>query len=106
MPLPEKDSGADVLLLYDYKNAMNPYTEGLPDSVNTVNEDRYLQLFKLFINHHDKISRVTLWGITDNQSWKNNWPIRGRTDYPLLFDRNYQQKPVVNSMIKEALKEE
>jgi endo-1,4-beta-xylanase len=103
---PTPGLGADVLFSAEYRDEMNPYVDGLPDSVRIAHHDRYLELFKLFIKHHDKISRVTLWGVTDNQSWKNNWPIRGRTDYPLLFDRNYQPKPIVNSIINEALKTE
>jgi endo-1,4-beta-xylanase len=57
---------------------------------------------KLFLKHQDKIIRATLWGVTDVQTWRNNWPISGRTDYPLLFDRNYKSKPVVETFIKEA----
>ncbi|NMB49550.1 MAG: endo-1,4-beta-xylanase, partial [Bacteroidales bacterium] len=53
--------------------------------------------------HHDKIDRVTVWGVNDGQSWRNYWPVGGRTDYPLLFDRNYQPKPIVEAIIKEAL---
>jgi len=49
------------------------------------------------------ISRVTLWGVNDAQSWRNNWPVRGRTDYPLLFDRDNRAKPVVSKIIEEAL---
>jgi endo-1,4-beta-xylanase len=67
-------------------------------------EKRYLDFFKLFLKHKDVITRVTLWGVTDAQSWKNNWPIWGRTDYPLLFDRNFQPKPVVKKIIAEAIK--
>jgi endo-1,4-beta-xylanase len=55
--------------------------------------------------HHDKISRVTLWGVGDKDSWRNNWPMRGRTDYPLLFDRNYEAKPVVKQLMELALAE-
>ena len=42
--------------------------------------------------HKDDISRVTFWGTHDGTSWKNNWPVRGRTDYPLLFDRSGKRK--------------
>jgi endo-1,4-beta-xylanase len=35
---------------------------------------------------------VTFWGVTDKFSWLNDWPIKGRTNYPLLFDRNYKEK--------------
>jgi endo-1,4-beta-xylanase len=37
------------------------------------------------LKHQDKIRRVTLWGVTDNQSWKNDFPVKGRTDYPLAI---------------------
>jgi len=38
------------------------------------------------------MERVTFWGVSDDQSWKNNFPMRGRTDYPLLFDREHKPK--------------
>ena len=59
-------------------------------------------MFGLFIKHQDKIKRVTLWGVTDGDSWKNDFPIKGRTDYPLLFDRKYQTKPIVGKLIELA----
>ena len=96
--------GADVNARMEYKKKTDLYTAGLPDSVYAKLESRYLDFFKLFLKHKDVITRVTLWGVQDGQSWKNNWPIPGRTDYPLLFDRKYQPKPVVNKIINEALK--
>ncbi|MDP4275429.1 MAG: endo-1,4-beta-xylanase [Bacteroidota bacterium] len=96
--------GADVSARVNFQKRSNPYPNGLPDSVNTAFEKRYLDFFKLFLKHKDVIERVTLWGVTDGQSWKNGWPIPGRTDYPLLFDRKYQAKPVVQKIIDEALK--
>ncbi|WP_111445453.1 endo-1,4-beta-xylanase [Breznakibacter xylanolyticus] len=104
LPSPRRDVGADVALNYDYQKEMNPYTEGLPDSISSALHQRYLDFFKLFIKHHDKINRVTLWGVHDGQSWKNDWPMRGRTDYPLIFDRNYEPKPIVAAIIEEAKK--
>ena len=41
--------------------------------------DKYRDLFSIFVKHSDKIDRVTLWGVHDGQSWKNNWPVPGRT---------------------------
>ena len=83
-----------------YKKEINPYTDGLPADVLSSWEKRYLDFFKLFIKHQEKISRVTLWGVSDAGSWKNDFPVVGRTDYPLLFDRNYKEKPVVQEIIK------
>jgi len=102
LPSPIENTGADVSTTYVYKKEMNPYPEALPDSVSTRWNNRMNDFFKLFLKHQDKIIRVTLWGVTDNQTWRNDWPIKGRRDYPLLFDRNYNPKPIVETIIKEA----
>lgn len=102
IPFPSKNVGADVSMSYEYKKEMNPYPTGLPDSVATIWNNRMADFFNLFLKHHDKISRVTMWGVTDGQTWRNNWPIVGRKDYPLLFDRNYKAKPIVDTIIKDA----
>ena len=104
LPMPDRNVGADVSAGFAYQQEMNPYAGGLPDSVNTAFETRYLDFFSLFLKHQDVISRVTLWGVNDAQSWRNNWPVPGRTDYPLLFDRENRPKPVVRKMIEEASK--
>jgi endo-1,4-beta-xylanase len=56
-------------------------------------------LFTVFKRHHDLISRVTFWGVEDGQSWLNYYPSKGRTNYPLLFDRKLQAKPAFNAVI-------
>lgn len=81
---------------------MNPYVDGLPDSVSKIWNQRMFDFYKLFIKHSDQISRVTTYGVTDGASWRNDWPITNRTDYPLLFDRKFQPKPVVDLILKEV----
>ncbi len=78
---------------------LNPFVNGIPDSVLKQQAKDYENLFKLFSKHQDKIVRVTLWGVSDGQSWLNNWPVRGRTNYPLLFDRSYNPKPAYNAIM-------
>ena len=102
LPPPAPNVGADVSANFDYQKEMNPYPDMLPDSVSKAWNDRMSEFFKLFIKHSDKVTRVTVWGATDADSWRNDWPMKGRTDYPVLFDRNYQPKPFVNEMINEA----
>lgn len=102
LPWPMQQKGADVAMQADYFEKLNPWPGGLPDDVARELHEKYAGFFRLFLSHHEKISRVTMWGVTDNQSWKNNWPVKGRTDYPLLFDRNYQPKPIVETIIREA----
>jgi Beta-1,4-xylanase len=83
---------------------MNPYPNGLPDSVQQLLMNDYVELFKIFLNHKNVVSRVTFWGVNDGQSWLNNWPIPGRTDYPLVFDRNFQPKKIYYQLIDLAKK--
>lgn len=98
LPFPAGET-AEVSLTAEYQEKMNPYAEGLPEEVEAAFNKRYSDFFGLFLKHQDKISRVTLWGLTDNDTWRNDWPIPGRTDYPLLFDRNYEPKAVVQQLI-------
>ncbi len=105
LPFPEPEKiGADISLNMQLKQEFNPYADGLPKAVSNQLTEKYLQLFELFLRHSDAIERVTLWGVNDNQSWRNNWPMKGRTDYPLLFDRKNQPKEVVPQLIKLAEK--
>lgn len=104
LPNPWDLKGADVNQNFEGSAKMNPYPETLPDSVQTKLAQRYADIFKLFLKHKDKISRVTFWGVHDGQSWLNDWPIKGRTNYPLLFDAKLQPKKAYNSVmqLKEA----
>jgi endo-1,4-beta-xylanase len=86
---------------FEGNTKMNPYSLKLPDSIQVQLTKRYEQIFALFLKHQEKISRVTFWGISDKQSWLNNWPIKGRTNYPLLFDREYQKKDAYMGIINQ-----
>ena len=99
LPSPKNMQGAEVSDNFEYNDDMNPYINGLPAEVDSAFTNRYLDFFKLFIKHQDKIDKVTLWGVNDGNSWRNDWPVAGRTDYALLFDRNNKAKPVVDSII-------
>ena len=63
---------------------------------------RYAELFRVFLKHRGTVTRVTFWNVTDGDSWLNNWPMQGRTNYPLLFDRNGQPKPAFDAVIRVA----
>ncbi|MDT0647931.1 endo-1,4-beta-xylanase [Zunongwangia sp. F260] len=100
LPSPWGDAGANISDNFEYENRMNPFKEELPASVEAQFNKRYTEFFQLFLKHQEVISRVTLWGVNDENSWKNNWPVKGRTDYPLLFNRENQPKSVVNMLIE------
>jgi endo-1,4-beta-xylanase len=94
--------GADVRKKLAADPAMDPYRDGLPDQIQQKLAKRYAELFALFLKHQDKIKRVTFWGTTDRHSWLNHWPIKGRTNYPLLFDRQGRPKPAFDAVMKVA----
>lgn len=81
----------------------NPYVNGLPDSVQKALAERYAELFTLFYKHRDKFSRITFWAVHDGQSWRSYLPIRGRVDYPMLFDRDCKPKPALESVVRAVL---
>ena len=96
--------GADIALNYEKQKKYNPFSEFFPDSMQQKLADRYADFFKIFLKHKDEVSRVTIWGIHDGQSWTNFWPIRGRTNYPLLFDREYKPKAAFDALIEVGKK--
>lgn len=96
-PLPRKGGeGAD--LSASEREGLDPFRDGLPVEVQTQLAQRYEELFKLFLAF-PQVSRVTFWGVTDADSWLNNFPVKGRTNHPLLFDRQGNSKPALQSVV-------
>ncbi|MBN2163361.1 MAG: endo-1,4-beta-xylanase [Pontiellaceae bacterium] len=100
LPMAYGYTGADINTRYELQDELNPYKEGIPQEVLEQQAARYRAFFDIFRSHRRDIERVTFWGICDEDSWKNGFPVRGRTDYPLLFDRNYQPKPAYHALAR------
>ena len=82
--------------------ATDPYRAGLPPDIQEKLANRYRDLFGVYLKHRKSIRRVTLWGLDDGHSWLNFFPIRGRINHPLLFDRELKPKPAFDALIKLA----
>ena len=102
LPLAFQYMGADVTLSAELQPKLNPYAKGLPNEVQQALAQRYAGLFGVFLKHRGVLQRVTFWCVTDGDSWLNNWPVKGRTNYPLLFDRSGQPKPAFDAVIRVA----
>lgn len=100
LPNPEGFSGAEISNNYELQEKYNPYTKKLPKEVEEKFNARVLEHFKIYKKYADNILRVTWWGVSDGESWLNGFPVRGRTNYPLLIDRKGKVKPVVKEIIK------
>jgi endo-1,4-beta-xylanase len=85
--------------LEEFKTFLDPYQNGLPDSVQALLTKRFEELFRIFYQRRDKIARVTMWGVHDGMSWKNDYPVPNRTNYPLLWNRQQQPKPAFNAVL-------
>lgn len=95
LPRADKRGGAD--LNATEKSAQDPYRGGLPENVQKDLTERYRALFSLFVKT-PRIKRITFWGTADGGSWLNNFPARGRVNYPLLFDRQLKPKPAFEAV--------
>lgn len=102
LPRATRQQTADVSVRAASNPALNPWPNGLPENVEQQLTMRYADLFGVYLKHRDVINRVTLWGVTDADSWKNNWPVPGRTNYPLLFDRSGKPKPAWDAVMRIA----
>lgn len=62
--------------------------------------DQYKMIFKVFRDYKSVITGVTFWNLSDKSSWLDNFPVRGRKNYPLLFDQNLQPKKAFWEVVK------
>jgi endo-1,4-beta-xylanase len=93
--------GADLAKKAEIKAATNLDTQGLPEAMQQKLARRYADVFRLFLKHD--VARVSFWGVSDADSWLDNFPIRGRTNHPLLWDRDGREKPAFGAVV-EVLK--
>jgi endo-1,4-beta-xylanase len=61
--------------------------------------DKYEMIFRVFREYKNEITSVTFWNVSDKHSWLDNFPVRGRKDYPLLFDQNHAPKKAYGKVI-------
>jgi len=102
LPPATRNATADVSVRAGPAPNLDPYKAGLPDSLQQALARRYEELFRVYAAHRDVIDRVTFWGVADGDSWLNGWPVRGRTNYPLLFDRANKPKPAYQRVMAVA----
>ena len=98
LPRPSAEQDADISRNIELAAKLNPYTDQVPQEVLDKQASRYKEIFEVLYKNRDIIERVTFWGLSDGPSWLNDWPVRGRTSHPLLFDRDLQPKPAYDAI--------
>ncbi|WP_138752625.1 endo-1,4-beta-xylanase [Paenibacillus sinopodophylli] len=63
-----------------------------PEELLELQAKRYEAIFLLLKEYQVHIDAVTFWGADDNYTWLSNFPVRGRKNWPLLFDEQHQPK--------------
>lgn len=100
LPNPYGFSGANVSDRFAYRPEVDPYKDGVPADKQAEIDQFWVDFYKMLITHKEDIIRLNYWCVNDGNSWKNDFPIRGRHDYATLVDRNNQMKPVVQRIIE------
>lgn len=62
--------------------------------------EKYAMFFRVFRDYQDVLTSVTFWNISDRHSWLDNYPVRGRKNYPLLFDQELKPKKAYWEVVK------
>ena len=85
----------------EFEVFLDPYKAGLPADIEAKLNARWTELFSLFRRKSDKIDRVTFWGVDDSTSWKNYYPVADRTNYPLMWNRDFTPKGALKAILAQ-----
>jgi endo-1,4-beta-xylanase len=69
------------------------------DEMIWLQQERFEGLFKIFRDYRDVITGVTFWGVADDHTWLDSFPIEGRKDWPLLFDIQHKPKKALAGIV-------
>lgn len=94
-PLPRDSSGADMAVT---AQGVNLYPDGFPPEMQQKLARRYGDIVAAIVRH-PSVTLIGFWGTYDGRSWLNDYPVKGRTNYPLLFDRQLQPKPAFDAVL-------
>lgn len=85
----------DVSVYTSNSDPESSYTDDLAQKQSAA----YNRYFSEFRTLNDAITGVTFWGLADDRTWLDNFPVAGRKNYPLLFDVNLNPKPAYFKVI-------
>lgn len=95
--LPRRAGGADVAARE--RSGSDPYRRALLPGVAEAQARYYGRIFRAVLKHPGVVTRVTFWGTHDGTSWLNYWPVAGRTNHPLLWDRALKPKAALGAVL-------
>lgn len=75
-----------------------------PEELLELQAERYEAVFRLLKEYRVVISSVTFWGAADDYTWLDDFPVRGRKNWPFLFDEKHQPKPAYHRIVPGNLR--
>jgi endo-1,4-beta-xylanase len=65
-----------------------------------IQAQRYQEIFEALIRNSEFVSNVTFWGVADDSTWLDNFPVSNRKNWPLLFDEEHNPKPAYYAVLQ------
>lgn len=93
------------LSVYQYQDNSKGRLQPTEDMLK-LQAEKYQQIFEVYREYKDIIRGVTFWGIADDYTWLDDYPVKERKDWPLLFDEQKNPKPAFYAITSFADKEE
>ena len=87
--------------VYNAGDTASNYGPNIPPAVLAEQGWLYKSYFDAFRQLKGKLSAVTFWGMADDDTWLDGFPV-ARTDYPLPFDHGLQAKPAYWGVVDET----
>jgi len=89
--------------IYPWEKNMRKLNPGESDAYTPELEkkqtDQYATVFKIFRKYRKVITGITFWNISDKHTWLDQYPVLGRKNYPLLFDRELKPKKAYQAVV-------
>jgi endo-1,4-beta-xylanase len=84
--------------MFNFENRRTDLLEPTSEML-CMQEEMYNNIFRIFREYKEVLNSVTFWGISDMYTWKDNFPVHGRKDWPMLFDVNGKPKASFNRVV-------
>ncbi|WP_314002972.1 endo-1,4-beta-xylanase [uncultured Paenibacillus sp.] len=77
--------------VFDHEDRRTDLTEP-SERMKDLLAERYGRFFELFREYRQHVAAVTFWGAADDYTWLDDFPVKGRKNWPLLFDERHRPK--------------
>jgi endo-1,4-beta-xylanase len=86
------------LSMYRHEDIETRYSSPPPELLE-LQARRYAEIFAVLRDRSEMVTGVTFWGVSDEKTWLDNFPVSGRKNWPLLFDEEMRPKLAYTAII-------